>query len=77
LEKSQQRPVPGTRAQGAKLPEIAGQRPAPANLTCGNADDYKTIVARWFEKFWGNLADLSVVDELAAQCMIPFAASMP
>jgi hypothetical protein len=26
----------------------------------------KIIVARWFEKFWGNLADLSVVDELAA-----------
>jgi predicted ester cyclase len=26
----------------------------------------KAIVARWFEKFWGNLADLSVVDELGA-----------
>jgi predicted ester cyclase len=26
----------------------------------------KAIVARWFEKFWGNPADLSVVDELGA-----------
>ena len=27
----------------------------------------KAIVARWFEKFWGNPADLSVVDKLGAQ----------
>jgi steroid delta-isomerase-like uncharacterized protein len=30
----------------------------------------KAIVARWFEKFWGNPADLSVVDELGAEGIV-------
>jgi steroid delta-isomerase-like uncharacterized protein len=30
----------------------------------------KAIVARWFEKFWGNPADLSVIDELAAEDIV-------
>ena len=30
----------------------------------------KAIVARWFEKFWGNPADLSVVDELGAEDIV-------
>lgn len=31
-----------------------------------NEAENKAIVAHWFEKFWGNPADLSVVDELGA-----------
>ena len=30
----------------------------------------KAIVARWFEKLWGNPADLSVVDELGAEDIV-------
>lgn len=30
----------------------------------------KAIVAEWFEKFWGNPADLSVVDELGAEDIV-------
>lgn len=30
------------------------------------SDKNKAIVARWFEKFWGNPADVSIIDELGA-----------
>ena len=31
-----------------------------------NKERNMTIVAHWFKDLWGNLADLSVVDELGA-----------
>ena len=30
----------------------------------------KAVVAEWFEKFWGNPADLSVVDKLGAEDIV-------
>jgi hypothetical protein len=36
LENGEQRPAPETLAQRTKMPEIAGQRPAPASVTRGN-----------------------------------------
>jgi len=36
LEKSEQRRAAETRAQRTEMPEIAGQRPPPAQLTRGN-----------------------------------------
>src|ERR1700730_1641981 len=40
LENGEQRPAPETRAQRTEMPEIAGQRPAPASLTRGNINDF-------------------------------------
>jgi hypothetical protein len=40
LENGEQRPAPETVAQRTKMPEIAGQRPAPANLTRGKINDF-------------------------------------
>ena len=33
-------------------------------------DENKTIVGRWFTKFWGETCDLGIVDELAAPDML-------
>jgi predicted ester cyclase len=33
-------------------------------------DDNKAIVGRWFTHFWGEVCDLSIVDELAAPDML-------
>jgi hypothetical protein len=38
--KAELRPAPETRARRPKIPEIPGQRLAPACLTNGNADDF-------------------------------------
>jgi predicted ester cyclase len=35
-----------------------------------NENDNKAIVGRWFDKFWGNTCDLSIVDEIAAPDML-------
>jgi hypothetical protein len=40
LENGEQRSAPETRAQRTEMPEIAGQRPAPASLTRGNINDF-------------------------------------
>jgi hypothetical protein len=40
LENGKQRPAPETLAQRTKMPEIAGQRPAPASLTRGKINDF-------------------------------------
>src|ERR1700730_18448066 len=40
LENGEQRSAPETLAQRTKMPEIAGQRPAPASLTRGNINDF-------------------------------------
>jgi predicted ester cyclase len=32
--------------------------------------DNKALVGRWFDKFWGETCDLSIVDELAAPDML-------
>src|SRR3981189_2114483 len=40
LENGEQRPAPETLAQRTKMPEIAGQRPAPASLTRGKINDF-------------------------------------
>lgn len=35
-----------------------------------NAEENKTIVARWFTEFWGKNCNLDIVDELAAPDML-------
>ena len=35
-----------------------------------NENDNKAIVGRWFDKFWGKICDLSIVDEIAAPDML-------
>jgi hypothetical protein len=35
-----------------------------------NENANKTVVGRWFDKFWGKTCDLSIVDEIAAPDML-------
>lgn len=56
-----------THQLGFDEPVVVGMaRPTTWRTVTSKEQDNKAIVARWFKSFWGNLADLSIVDELAA-----------